>query len=159
MPAPANLYRAVTGQIIDVSPQVIAIGDEGGERRFALTADATAWRGSPLDPASLSRGDEAVIRLLPSRPGVADKIWANIGRVTGIIVDCDSASILVNEGATKSLAESGHSAQRQRPGGGQAPEHAPGYLIDIIGDQAPRLPRGPGPGESAAAVPQRPGRP
>jgi hypothetical protein len=94
------LYRAVTGQILDVSPQVIAIGDEGGERRFALTADATAWRGGPLDPGALSRGDEAIIRLLPSRSGVADKIWANIGRVTGIIVDCDSASVLVNEGAT-----------------------------------------------------------
>src|SRR5262249_643716 len=67
----ANLYRAVTGQIIDISPQVIVIGDEAGERRFVLTADATAWGGGPLDPASLNRGDEAVIRLLPSRPGVA----------------------------------------------------------------------------------------
>src|SRR5215813_2262104 len=41
-PAPANLYRTVTGRIIDVSPHVIAIGDDGGERRFALTASATA---------------------------------------------------------------------------------------------------------------------
>src|SRR5258705_11737822 len=52
-PSPANPLRTVTGRIIDVSPQVIAIGDGGGERRFALTASATAWRGAPSDPASI----------------------------------------------------------------------------------------------------------
>lgn len=136
-PPPANLYRAVTGQIIDVSPQVIAIGDDGGERRFALTASATAWRGSPLDPASLSRGDEAIIRLLPSRPGVADKIWANIGRVTGIIVECDSASVLVNEGATRSVQKV--VIPRNASGRVQVklPNMRPGYLIDIIGIRHP----------------------
>src|SRR5260370_7706958 len=77
-PAPAKLYRTVTGRIIDVSPQVIAIGDDGGERRFALTAGATAWRGAPFDPASLSRGDEAIIRLLPPHPGVPHPLCANI---------------------------------------------------------------------------------
>src|SRR5262249_7932286 len=72
-------------------------------------------------------------RLLPSRSGVADRIWANIGRVTGRIVDCDSGSMLVDEGATK--------GQRQVV----IPRNAigriqvrylnlrPGYLIDIIG--------------------------
>jgi hypothetical protein len=136
-PAPANLYRAVTGQIIDISPQVIAIGDAGGERRFALTASATAWRGSPLDPASLSRGDEAIIRLLPSRHGVADKIWANIGRVTGIILECDSASVLVNEGATKNPQKV--VIPRNASGRVQVklPNMRPGYLIDIIGIRHP----------------------
>jgi hypothetical protein len=132
-PAPANLYRTVTGRIIDVSPHLIVIGDEGGERRFALTASAAAWRGAPLEPASLSRGDEAIIRLLPSHPGVADRIWANIGRITGRIVHSDSASMLVDEGATK--------GQRQvvipRNASGRIqvrfPNLQPGYLIDIIG--------------------------
>ena len=136
-PAPGNLYRAVTGRILDVSPQVIAIGDQGGERRFALTADATAWRGGPLDPGALSRGDEAVIRLLPSRSGIADKIWANIGRVTGIIVDCDSASVLVNEGATRSIQK----VVIPRNASGRVevklPHMRPGYLIDIIGIRRP----------------------
>jgi hypothetical protein len=129
----AKLYRAVTGQIIDISPQVIAIGDEAGERRFALTADATAWRGGPLDPASLSRGDEAIIRLLPSRPGVADRVWANIGRVTGTILSGDSASVLVDEGATRS--KQNVVIPRKARGRIQVrfPNLRPGYLIDIIG--------------------------
>lgn len=132
-PAPANLFRIVTGRIIDVSPQVIAIGDDGGERRFALTAGATAWRGAPLDPASLSRGDEAIIRLLPSHPGVADRIWANIGRVTGRILDCDSASMLVDEGTTKGQRKV--VIPRNASGRIQVrfPNLRPGYLVDIIG--------------------------
>jgi hypothetical protein len=134
---PGNLYRAVTGQILDVGPQVIAIGDQGGERRFALTADATAWRGGSLDPASLSRGDEAIIRLLPSRPGVADKIWANIGRVTGIIVDCDSASVVVNEGATRGLQKVVIPRNASDRVEVKLPRMQPGYLIDIIGIRHP----------------------
>jgi len=132
-PAPANLYRTVTGRIIDVSPHVIAIGDDGGERRFALTASAAAWRGAPLEPASLSGGDEAIIRLLPSHPGVADRIWANIGRVTGRIVHCDAASMLVDEGATKGQREvviPRHASGRIQV---RFPNLQPGYLIDIIG--------------------------
>ncbi len=104
-PAPANLYRTVTGRIIDVSPQVIAIGDGGGERRFALTAN----------------------------PGVADRIWANIGRVTGRITDCDSASILVDEGATRGQRRV--VIPRNASGRIQVrfPNLRPGYLIDVMG--------------------------
>jgi hypothetical protein len=132
-PAPANLHRAVTGRIIDVSPHVIAIGDDGGERRFTLTAGATAWRGAPLEPASLSWGDEAVIRLLPSHPGVADRIWANIGRVTGRILHCESDSMLVDEGATK--GQRTVVIPRNATGRIQVrfPNLRPGYLIDVIG--------------------------
>jgi len=132
-PAPANLYRTVTGKILDVSPQVIAIGDDGGERRFALTASATAWRGVTLDPAALCIGDEAIIRLMPSHPGVADRIWANIGRVTGRIVDCDSASVLVDEGATKDHRRVVIPAKASGRIQVRFPNLRPGYLIDIIG--------------------------
>ncbi len=132
-PVPATLYRAVTGQIIDVSPQVVVIGHEGGERRFALTADATAWRGGPLDPSALSIGDEAVVRLLPSRPGVADRIWANIGRVTGTVMVRDGDQLLVAEGTTKKpqtviIPPAARVIIQVR-----FPTLQPGYLVDIIG--------------------------
>ncbi len=97
-PAPAKLYRTVTGRIIDVSPQVIAIGDDGGERRFALTAGATA-----------------------------------IGRVTGRIVDCDSASMLVDEGATKGQRKVVIPTNASDRIQVRFPNLRPGYLIDIIG--------------------------
>jgi hypothetical protein len=133
VPVPSNLYRAVTGQIVDASPQVIVVGHEGGERRYVLTPEATAWRGAPLDPAALSIGDEAVLRLLPSRPGVADRIWANIGRVTGTIMIRDEDRMVVAEGSTKKLQTviiPAHSRVKIQV---RFPTLQPGYLVDIIG--------------------------
>jgi len=128
-----HLYRAVTGQIVDVSPHFIAIGDAKGEQRFTLTADATAWRGAPLEPSALSRGEQAVIRLRPSRSGVADRIWADIGRVCGTIVERDSDSLLVHEGTTR---EQQIVVIPRRVSGRiqvRFPNLRPGFLIDIIG--------------------------
>jgi hypothetical protein len=131
--ARSSLYRAVTGQIIDVSPHVIVIGDAGGERRFALTADATAWRGSPLEPSALSGGDEAVIRLLPAQPGVADRVWTNIGRVTGTIMVRDEDRLIVAEGANRKLQTVIIPARTRVRVQVRFPNLQPGYLIDIIG--------------------------
>ncbi len=132
---PAHLYRSVTGQVLDVSPHFVTIGFPGGERqqRFALTADATAWRGGPLEPAAVWPGDEAVIRLVPSRPGVADRIWANIGRVSGTILRADAESVVVSEGITKrerTVVIPRRAASRIQV---RFPRLLPGYLIDVIG--------------------------
>ena len=45
-----ELPRAVTGTILDVSPNFLVISHGTGEERFALTPDAIAWRGGPCDP-------------------------------------------------------------------------------------------------------------
>lgn len=130
---PRHLYRAVTGRVVDVSPHFIAIGDSRGEQRFTLTADAKAWRGAPCEPPALTPGDQVVIRLRPSTNSVADRIWADIGRVTGTIVQRDSDSLLVEEGATrqKQIVV----IPRQATGRIQVrfPNLRPGYLIDVIG--------------------------
>ena len=100
-PAPGKLPRAVTGTVRDVSPHVLVIGNGASETRIALTSEATAWRGAPLEPSGVQPGDQAVVRLHPSQRSVADRIWANIGRVTGVIIERDADSLLVDEGKTK----------------------------------------------------------
>ncbi len=131
--ARSDLYRAVTGEVIDVSPQVVVIGDGGGERRFALTADSRAWRGGPLDPAALNRGDVATIRLLPNRSGVADRIWANIGRVTGTIVGREGDRLLVAESRAKAPQAVIIPAHARVKVQVRYPNLQRGYLLDIIG--------------------------
>ena len=42
-----------------------------------------------------------MVRLVPGRRDVADKVWAGIGRVAGTITAWDSGRLLVDEGATK----------------------------------------------------------
>jgi hypothetical protein len=135
-PANRQVYRAVNGKITDISPHFVTIGDVASERRIALTAEATAWRGEPLDPSALSIGDDVVIRIIPSQSGmtgIADRIWANIGRVCGTIIEVDRERLLVSECAMREpqLVEiSPHASVRIMV---KMPNLRPGYLIDIIG--------------------------
>jgi hypothetical protein len=136
-PAPGQLPRAVTGTVRDVSPHVLVIGNGASETRVALTSGATAWRGGPLDPSGVRPGDRAVVRLHRSQRSVADRIWANIGRVTGVIIERDADSLLVDEGKTKPrqlvTIPGGSSGQIQV----RFPNLEPGYLIDVIGLRRP----------------------
>jgi hypothetical protein len=133
VPGTAQLPRVATGTVLDVSPQVIRIYGADGERRFALTAAATAWRGGQLDPAAVRPGDQALVRLDPSRRGVADRIWANIGRVTGTILEHSSGALLVDEGSTRKrqvVVIPPRAAGRIQV---RFPTLQPGFLIDVIG--------------------------
>jgi hypothetical protein len=132
-PGPGELPRAMTGTVRDISPHVLVIGNGASDTRITLTADATAWRGGPLDPAGIQPGDQAVVRLHRSHSGVADRIWANIGRVTGTIIERTSDSLLVDEGSTKPRQVV--TIPRQSAGRIQVrfPNLEPGYLIDVIG--------------------------
>jgi hypothetical protein len=132
-----QLPRAVTGTVVDVSPHVLVIGDPDGgpcsEQRFTLTAEATTWRGAAAEPTALRQGDRAVVRLHPARRGVVDRIWANIGRVTGTIVEVARESIVVDEGAIsrrQTVLIPPRAAGRIQV---RFPTLQPGYLIDVIG--------------------------
>ncbi|HXW44070.1 MAG TPA: hypothetical protein VEL03_04745 [Streptosporangiaceae bacterium] len=133
MPDTDQLPRAVSGTIVDVSPQVLVLGDESDEQRFTLTPDATAWCGTPSEPAALQPGHRAVVRLRPSSPRIVDRIWADIGRVTGIITERSGDTLVVDEGATR--APQVVTIQPRAMGRIQVrfPNLEPGYLVDIIG--------------------------
>jgi hypothetical protein len=77
----------LTGTVLDISPQIITIYRPGGERRIALPPGAVVWKGRTADPTALESGDSVVVRMRPGQRSVADRIWANAGRVTGLIVE------------------------------------------------------------------------
>jgi hypothetical protein len=135
-PGFANVFqlpRTVSGTILDVSPHVLILGDGGREQRFVLTPEAVAWCGAQLEPAALIQGDQAIVRLHPFGRNVADRIWANIGRVTGVITERSGNQLLVDEGATR---ESQVITLQPRSLGRiqvRFPTLEPGYLVDIIG--------------------------
>ncbi len=132
-PDSALLPRAVCGTVLDVSPQVLVLDDGGVERRFALAADAVAWRGAALEPGALRAGDSAVVRLPPGSRNVADRMWANLGRVTGIITERKGNRLVVDEGATRDrqvVVIQPRVAGRIQV---RFPTLEPGYLIDVIG--------------------------
>lgn len=125
--------RAVSGTVLDISPQVLVLGDSDNEQRLVLTPEAVAWRGAAAEPAALRPGDRAVVRLRPGSGNIADRIWANIGRVTGIIVERAGGRIVVDEGTTRKRQVV--IIQPRVAGRIQVrfPTLEPGYLIDIIG--------------------------
>jgi hypothetical protein len=129
----AHLPRTVRGTVLDISPHVLVIGDADYEQRFVITADAVAWRGQLLEPAALRHGDTVIVRLRPGYRDVADRMWANIGRVTGVIVECSGDALLVDVGATREPQLI--VLPRQALGRIQVrfPTLEPGFLVDIIG--------------------------
>ncbi len=128
-----QLPRTVAGTVLDVSPHVLVLTEGEREQRFTLTADAVAWRGTQLEPAALHPDDHAIVRLHPFGRNVADRIWANIGRVTGIITERFGNQLVVDEGATRQprviTLPPGSLGRIQV----RFPTLEPGYLVDIIG--------------------------
>ncbi|WP_370021851.1 hypothetical protein [Planotetraspora sp. GP83] len=127
---------ALSGQILDVSPHLIIIeDDEGEERRLVIAPWATAWRGARVSPADLSLGARVVIRALRSGT-VVDRIWADITRMTGIILSVEGTRDLTVEldsgphRGRRSVVIPYRSSGRMRV---RHPQLEAGYLFDAIG--------------------------
>jgi len=133
----SELTRAVTGIVLDVSPHVLVLRTAAGEERLALAASTTAWRGGSVAPAALRQGDKAIVRRNYARRAVAERIWAEIGRVTGTIVERDAGTLLVDEGTghgRKILVIPPYATGRIQV---RFPRLQPGYLVDVIGLRRP----------------------
>ncbi len=130
---PAGGGATVTGHVADVSPHVLVLHTAHGEQRMTLSPRTTAWRGSAVPPATLRAGDAAIVRRHPKR-NVAERVWAQIGRVSGTIIETDGTALLVDEGPARRgrrivLIDKGSLRQVQV----RFPRLEPGYLIDVIG--------------------------
>ena len=123
--------------MLDVSPHVLVLQTAAGEERLTLAASTAAWRGGAVAPAALRQGDRAIVKRNYTRATVADRIWAEIGRVTGTIVERDAGTLLVDEGTEKGrkiLVIPPYATGRIQV---RFPRLQPGYLIDVIGLRRP----------------------
>ncbi|MET9063682.1 hypothetical protein [Streptosporangium sandarakinum] len=138
-PAPdeGDVFQAVTGELLDVSPHLILIETpEGRHERLVIAPWATAWRGENVAPADLPRGANVIIRALRSGR-VVDRIWADITRITGVIRSIGTES----RDQTVELYCGPHRGHRTIvvPYGASGrlrvrhPKFEPGYLFDAIG--------------------------
>jgi hypothetical protein len=123
----------VTGQVADVGPHVIVLRTARGEQRITLSPCTTAWRGATVPPAGLRSGDVAIVRRHAKR-NVAERIWAQMGRVSGTIIETDGTALLIDEGPGRRgrgivLIDKCSLRKIQV----RFPRLEPGYLIDVIG--------------------------
>ena len=133
----SEITHTVIGSVLDVSPHVLVLQTAAGEERLTLAASTAAWRGQPVAPAALRQGDRAIVQRNYRRRRIADRIWAEIGRVTGTIVERDADTLLVDEGTEKGrkiLVIPPYASGRIQV---RFPRLQPGYLIDVIGLRRP----------------------
>jgi hypothetical protein len=123
--ATTALIYTVTGRILDVSPHVLVLRTERGEQRFPLAASAQAWRGGQVPPAALRQGDHAIVRRQQPHGPVVDRIWAQVGRVTGTVIEREGPAK-----GRKIVIIAAEAAGRIQV---RFPRLEPGYLIDVIG--------------------------
>ncbi len=132
--ATGTLVYTVTGRILDVSPHVLVLRTEQGEQRFPLAASAQAWRGGRVPAVALRHGDHVIVRRQSAHGPVVDRIWAQVGRVTGTIIERRRpATLLVDEGPAKGRKIVVIAAEAEGRIQVRFPRLEPGYLIDVIG--------------------------
>jgi hypothetical protein len=164
-PGGGEPVQAVMGEVRDVSPHLIIIETAtGAEERLVIAPWAKAWRGGDIPPGDLPAGAQVVLRAVHIGR-VVERIWADITRITGVIVSVEAAGkdqvVDLHCGPHRSLRRivipyraSGRLRVRH-------PQLEPGYLFDAIGvreggETYAVLPATSQPPYRAAAVPEPP---
>jgi hypothetical protein len=127
----------LAGTVLGTRPRLLILDTAAGERRLVLPPATEVWKGQRAGPAALRPGDSTLVRLLPGPGKVADRIWAGLGRVTGVIVHRDPDYVLVEEtriARPRTVLIPGPAAGRLQV---RFPRLEPGYLIDVIGLRHP----------------------
>lgn len=96
-PRPVGERTVMAGTVSDVSPHVLVVGTRDGEERLTLTPATAVWRGARVPATALRHGDRVIIRkgalrgqsyrAGPARRDIVERVWAEIGRATGTILE------------------------------------------------------------------------
>jgi hypothetical protein len=133
-PSPAPPAAALSGLILDASPHLLFLVTTDGEQvRLPMSEATTVWYAGRSGLSALQAGRRVIVR--PTSDGLAaDRIWVEIIRVTGTIVECDSRTLEIDEGPHRDGRTNvvippralSHVMVRH-------PHYEPGYLADVIG--------------------------
>jgi hypothetical protein len=154
-PRPLAERTVMAGTVSDVSPHVLIVGTRDGEERLALTPATAVWRGARVPPTALRHGDQVIIRKSAprgqsyrgalARRAIVERVWAEIGRATGTILEARPSGdpafpggprgleVLVDGGPAKAGRIVVIAREVYRQILVRFPRLEPGYLIDVIG--------------------------
>jgi hypothetical protein len=154
-PRPLAERTVMAGTVSDVSPHVLIVGTSDGEERLALTPATAVWRGGRVPATALRHGDQMIIRKSAprgqshrgglARRVIAERVWAEIGRATGTILEARPSGgpafpggprgleLLVDGGPAKAGTIVLIAREVYRQILVRFPRLEPGYLIDVIG--------------------------
>lgn len=126
--------RAIEGVIADASPHVLVLTlPDGPQVRLPMSASASIWYDGRADLAALRPGRHATVR--PARSGglIAERVWVDIARVTGVIADRAGNVLTIDSGPHRGHMEVTIPDRAMRKVRVRHPRLEPGALFDVIG--------------------------
>lgn len=129
-PPPVHVFRGV---LADAGAHLLTVDTPEGERRFVCSGATTFWRGGDAVFNDLRPGQDVLVRCAPGSGWVAERVWSDLARVTGVITAVDGDTLEVDTGhdrgpATAVIPYRASGRMRVRH-----PRLEPGYLFDAVG--------------------------
>ena len=125
--------RVIRGVILDITSHLACVATQEGEERFIFDRTTSFWRGREVASTDLRVGDDVFVLCGLSGRWVAERVWAQLARVTGVIAARagDTLEIDVGHGRPNRTVvipyrASGRMSVRH-------PALEPGFLFDAIG--------------------------
>ncbi|MCP2338005.1 hypothetical protein [Actinomadura rupiterrae] len=144
---PAPPLRVLTGTVLDASPHVLVLATAAGEARLPMTPTTAVWHGGRRGPAALRPGRQALVRM-DAGGLAADRVWVDIGRVTGTLLSARPDALEVDLGPHRGRARVALDARSLRLVQVRHPRLEPGYLVDVLCVRSPDGPRAVAPATS-----------
>ncbi|GAA1459520.1 hypothetical protein NE857_02105 [Nocardiopsis exhalans] len=131
-PTPVH-HRVARGVVVDATSYMLCLATPRGEERFLYERVTSFWRGGEVRPTELRPGDDAVVLCSHDGRLVAEHVWAQAARATGVITAREGDTLQVDPGHGRPrltvvlpYRSSGRIAVRH-------PRLEPGYLFDAVG--------------------------
>ncbi|WP_028649124.1 hypothetical protein [Nocardiopsis sp. CNT312] len=125
--------RVARGVVVDATPSLLCLVTLRGEERFLIDERTTLWKGDEAAVSSLVCGDDAVVLRPPAGGPVAERVWAQPARATGVITEVDGHTLEIDPGHGRPRVpvvvpyrSSGRISVRH-------PRLEPGYVFDAVG--------------------------
>jgi hypothetical protein len=96
-PAFAPAANSTGGRVVRLIPGGVVIESVGQESIVDLTQAADVWRETSVPAGEIAIGDDLFINGTAGSPFVARYVWANIGRVDGVIKAIDNAGMDIEQ--------------------------------------------------------------
>src|SRR5438309_1554048 len=86
----------VGGRVIRLIPGGVVVDSAGRQIEVSLSGIVDVWKETSVAASAIEVGDDLYINGTDGSPFVAKHIWANIGRIDGIIREIDATGMLVD---------------------------------------------------------------
>ncbi|WP_116244606.1 hypothetical protein [Nocardiopsis sp. FIRDI 009] len=134
VPEPLPLSDRVTrGVVVDATSYMLCLATRRGEERFLFERVTSFWKGDEVDPTDLSPGDDAVVLCSHDGRLVAERVWAQPARATGVIVGREGEELEIDPGHGRPRVPVVVPYRSSGRIGVRHPRLEPGYVFDAIG--------------------------